>query len=78
VPAALVIEAVNVSDVKDAVQAAEKAFWSYGYSSRQDRSDFLNAIADEIEVRGEAITAIGCSEMGLPEGRLFSDNNLGR
>lgn len=31
---------------------------------------FLNAIADEIEARGAAITEIGMQETGLPEGRL--------
>jgi NADP-dependent aldehyde dehydrogenase len=60
----------RVSDVDAAVQAAEDAFWSFGYSSRQTRADFLNAIADEIEVRAEAITEIGTQETGLPEARL--------
>ena len=53
-----------------AAQAAEEAFWSFGYSSRADRAAFLNAIADEIEARGAAITEIGCAETGLPEARL--------
>ncbi len=53
-----------------AVKAAEEAFWIYGYSSRADRAVFLNAIADEIEARGAAITEIGTQESGLPEGRL--------
>ncbi len=56
--------------VDKAVQAAEEAFWSYGYSSRQERADFLNKIADEIEARAEAITQIGSQETGLPEARL--------
>lgn len=56
--------------VDAAVKAAEDAFWSYGYSSRADRAKFINAIADEIEARGEAITEIGTSETGLPEARL--------
>ena len=56
--------------VEKAVSAAEEAFWSYGYSSREERAAFLNAIADEIEARADAITAIGTSETGLPEGRL--------
>lgn len=56
--------------VDRAVTAAEEAFWTYGYSSREERAAFLNAIADEIEARGEAITAIGTSETGLPEARL--------
>ena len=60
----------RLDDVDDAANAAENAFWSYGYSSRQERADFLNAIADEIEARAEAITEIGCSETGLPEARL--------
>ena len=56
--------------VKRACAAAEDAFWSYGYSSREDRAKFLNAIADEIEARGDAITQIGTQETGLPEVRL--------
>ena len=35
--------------VDRAAEAAEEAFWSYGYSSREERAAFLNAIADEIE-----------------------------
>jgi NADP-dependent aldehyde dehydrogenase len=56
--------------IDQAAQAAEEAFWSYGYSSRQARADFLNAIADEIEVRADAITQIGSEETGLPTARL--------
>lgn len=50
--------------------AAEEAFWSFGYSTREDRATFLNAIADEIEARGDQITLIGTQETGLPEARL--------
>ncbi|SES07285.1 NADP-dependent aldehyde dehydrogenase [Tranquillimonas rosea] len=53
-----------------AAKAAEEAFWSYGYSTREQRAAFLDAIADEIEARGDKITAIGTAESGLPEGRL--------
>ena len=56
--------------VGQACEAAEAAFWSFGYSSRQDRAAFLHAIADEIEARGEAITEIGTQETGLPVARL--------
>ncbi|MFY0682768.1 MAG: aldehyde dehydrogenase (NADP(+)) [Thalassovita sp.] len=63
--------AVGTTDTVDqAVRAAEEAFWSFGYSSRQERAGFLNAIADEIELRAEAITQIGSQETGLPEARL--------
>lgn len=56
--------------VDQAAQAAEEAFWSFGYSKRAERATFLNAIADEIEARAEAITQIGSQETGLPEARL--------
>ncbi len=56
--------------VESACQAAEEAFWTFGYSSREDRAAFLNAIADEIEARADAITQIGTEETGLPEARL--------
>ncbi len=56
--------------VNKACEAAEEAFWSYGYSSRETRAKFLDTIADEIEARGDEITEIGTSETGLPEARL--------
>ncbi|MDX0892698.1 aldehyde dehydrogenase family protein [Sinorhizobium medicae] len=60
----------TVELVNRACDAAEEAFWSYGYSSRKERAAFLRAIADEIEARAEAITDIGSQETGLPEARL--------
>ena len=63
----------SVKNVNDAVEAAELAFLEYGYSSRETRADFLNAIADEIDARGNDITAIGCAETGLPEARLIGE-----
>jgi NADP-dependent aldehyde dehydrogenase len=56
--------------VAQACEAAEEAFWSYGYSSREERAAFLEAIADEIEARAAAITEIGSQETGLPPARL--------
>lgn len=56
--------------VERACVAAEEAFWTYGYSTRAERAEFLNRIADEIEARGAEITEIGTSETGLPEARL--------
>ncbi|AKS46700.1 NADP-dependent aldehyde dehydrogenase [Octadecabacter temperatus] len=62
---------IGTPDLVDtACEAAEDAFWAYGYSTRQERADFLNAIADEIEARGAQITEIGTQETGLPVGRL--------
>ncbi|MBJ2152876.1 aldehyde dehydrogenase (NADP(+)) [Paracoccus sp. IB05] len=60
----------TVALVDRAAQAAEEAFWSYGWSSRESRAVFLETIADEIEARAEAITEIGASETGLPTARL--------
>ena len=63
--------AVGTPELVDrACTAAEAAFWCYGYATREARAAFLNAIADEIEARGDAITEIGTSETGLPEARL--------
>jgi alpha-ketoglutaric semialdehyde dehydrogenase len=56
--------------IEKACAAAEDAFTTYGYSSREERALFLNIIADEIDARGADITAIGTSETGLPAGRL--------
>ncbi|KJZ17554.1 aldehyde dehydrogenase (NADP(+)) [Loktanella sp. S4079] len=65
---------VGTPDLVDqAVKAAEDAFWSYGYSTRAERAAFLNAIADEIDARGDAITQIGTQETGLPEARLIGE-----
>jgi NAD-dependent aldehyde dehydrogenases len=56
--------------VDRAAKAAEDAFWSYGYTTREERAVFLETIADEIEARADAITEIGTQETGLPEARL--------
>ncbi|MGI9353764.1 MAG: aldehyde dehydrogenase (NADP(+)), partial [Rhizobiaceae bacterium] len=50
--------------------AADEAFASYGTSTDAERAKFLRAIADEIEHRADAITAIGIAETGLPAARL--------
>lgn len=56
--------------IGQACVAAEEAFWSYGASGPDQRAAFLNVIADAIEARADAITAIGHAETGLPEARL--------
>ncbi|QRV25412.1 aldehyde dehydrogenase (NADP(+)) [Marinomonas foliarum] len=60
----------RVSDVDAAVEAAEASFETFGYSSREERAAFLNAIADEIDVLGNQITEVGVQETGLPAARL--------
>lgn len=56
--------------VDQAAEAAEAAFWSYGYSTSDVRSVFLTTIADRLEARRPAIVALGSDETGLPTGRL--------
>ena len=63
----------TVKDVERAAEAAEAAFDSFGNSSRQQRAEFLNRIADEIDIRGDAITEIGSQETGLPEARMIGE-----
>ncbi|MFM2356787.1 MAG: hypothetical protein RLZZ528_2523 [Pseudomonadota bacterium] len=60
----------SVEDVNAACAAAMAASWSYGATTREQRARFLEAIADQIEARGAAITEIGVQETGLPPARL--------
>lgn len=59
--------------VDQAAKAAEEAFETYAYSTREERAAFLEAIAEEIDARGDAITEIGSQETGLPEARLIGE-----
>ncbi|WP_103336600.1 aldehyde dehydrogenase (NADP(+)) [Pseudotabrizicola formosa] len=56
--------------VAQACEGAEAAFPSFAATSREERAQFLEAIADEIDARGDAITEIGTQETGLPAARL--------
>ncbi len=56
--------------IDNAVEAAESAFATFGWSSRIERAALLRKIADEIDAREDAITEIGTQETGLPEARL--------
>ncbi len=59
--------------VDRAVEAAEQAFATFGWSPRAERAALLRNIADEIDARGDAITEIGTQETGLPEARLSGE-----
>ncbi|PSL21085.1 aldehyde dehydrogenase (NADP(+)) [Shimia abyssi] len=63
----------TVDLVGRACEAAEEAFWSYGYSGVEKRAAFLHRIADEIDALGDEITEIGSQETGLPEARLTGE-----
>ncbi|HEY4192583.1 MAG TPA: aldehyde dehydrogenase (NADP(+)) [Mesorhizobium sp.] len=58
------------AEIDRAAKAAAEAFKVYGWTSRESRAAFLEAIAEAIDARGAAITAIGSAETGLPEARL--------
>ncbi|WP_445679578.1 aldehyde dehydrogenase (NADP(+)) [Radicibacter daui] len=60
----------SADQIDRAVRAAEEAFGVYGWLPREQRATFLEAIAGEIEARGEQITEIACRESGLPPARL--------
>ncbi|MEM8961280.1 MAG: aldehyde dehydrogenase (NADP(+)) [Acidobacteriota bacterium] len=59
-----------------AAEAAAAAFMDYGYRSRQERADLLEAIATELEKASDEITSHAGHESGLPPGRLQGE--LGR
>jgi 2,5-dioxopentanoate dehydrogenase len=65
----------TAEDVNRAATAAETAFRELATRHRAARADFLERIADEIESRAEAITAIGSAETGLPPARLETERN---
>jgi len=60
-------------DVDKAARAAKEAFVSYSRTSAEERADFLDAIAAEIESRLEMIVKRGNEETGLPEARLTGE-----
>ncbi|SHE34705.1 NADP-dependent aldehyde dehydrogenase [Loktanella atrilutea] len=64
------VQSGGKAEVDAAMQAAEAAFETYGWTSREERAAFLEAIADKIEARGDDLTAYGTAETGLPEARL--------
>lgn len=60
----------TVDQVAAACAAAEVAFPGYAATTRDQRATLLEAIADQIDLRGAAITEIGVLETGLPTARL--------
>ncbi|WP_339764403.1 aldehyde dehydrogenase (NADP(+)) [uncultured Sulfitobacter sp.] len=60
----------TVDLVDRAARAAEDAFLSYSATTSKERAAFLNAIADEIDARIDALAEIGSQETGLPDARL--------
>ena len=59
--------------VAEACAAAAAAFPTYRARPLHDRADFLTAVAEEIEVLGEALTDRVQLETGLPEARVLGE-----
>ena len=60
----------NAKNVDAAVNAAKQAFLSYRRTTDEQRADFLDAIAEEIQTDITAITETAHIETGLPMPRL--------
>ncbi len=63
----------SINEINKAVALASSAFTEYRNISGSKRSEFLNAIADEILALDEELIQIYCSETGLPEGRAIGE-----
>jgi 2,5-dioxopentanoate dehydrogenase len=60
----------TADDVARACAAAHAAAPAFAATSREDRARLLDTIAQELDARGPAITAMGSAETGLPPARL--------
>lgn len=60
-------------EIEQAVALATGVFSTYKNMSGLKKSEFLNAIADEIEALGDQLIQAYCSESGLPEGRAMGE-----
>ncbi|QFU06400.1 NADP-dependent fatty aldehyde dehydrogenase (plasmid) [Pseudoalteromonas sp. THAF3] len=60
----------SLQDVESACASAERAFIAYRGTSYQQRSEFLHAIADEIEALGDELLNTTHLETNLPLARL--------
>lgn len=60
-------------DINKAVALASEAFYTYKNTSGAQKSDFLNAIADEILALGDELITMYTQESGLPEGRAIGE-----
>ena len=60
----------DAQDVDRAVDAARASFEYYASFSEEARGNFLRAIANEMEKRGDEITVVAGKETALPKARL--------
>lgn len=67
------IHQVTAAQIDAACHAAGAAFRPYSATTTQARAAFLDAIAEEIDARGDQITQAAMAESGLPEARLVGE-----
>lgn len=60
-------------DINKTVALALEAFYAYKNTSGAQKSNFLNAIADEILALGDELISTYTQESGLPEGRAIGE-----
>ncbi len=63
----------TAEEINKAVQLAESAFDGYRSLTKEQRADFLDAIADQILAIGDQLISKCHSETALPEGRLIGE-----
>ncbi|MBC9794951.1 aldehyde dehydrogenase (NADP(+)) [Sinomicrobium weinanense] len=64
-----VFHEASSDEIEEAVQLASQAFEGYRNISGKKKSEFLNAIADEMEALGDELLETYMQESGLPRGR---------
>lgn len=63
----------TVDELNQTVTKAQDAAAVYGKMSGEEKAEFLNAIAEEIENLGDALVERCCAESGLPEARILGE-----
>jgi len=63
----------STEEIDNALELAWQAFEEFRNYSGSRKSEFLNAIADEIEALGETLINTYCAESGLPAGRAMGE-----
>jgi alpha-ketoglutaric semialdehyde dehydrogenase len=63
----------STEEIDNALDLAWQAFEEFRNYSGSRKSEFLNAIADEIEALGETLIDTYCAESGLPAGRAMGE-----
>jgi NADP-dependent aldehyde dehydrogenase len=59
----------NNDEINESLDLAKNAFEDYKKTTPNERSKFLNSIADEISFISDTLLEVYCSETGLPAGR---------